>query len=308
MSSSISSDLDLGHGPNPQVKKLVSIIIPSRHLKRQKNLKHFYKPISSLTDLIQDLAKNIPAELACEVIVVCNGVEDQALIKFVQEEQRAKRIDKYCINNLNAGVARAWNIGRHLAEGDLLLYVNDDVRIGPDAIKRMSEVMREDAIIGMLGPKGALWKDGEHLRFVGEIHDEEADAIAGFCFLLRTSVFDQVGGFDNAYTPAGLEEIDMAYAVRKLRKKCLVVAGLDIQTEPAHGISAQNTTIHYLNSKVTTQDLHLRNKKYFLEKWGKKDQGQNQNQNQNQNQKLDQELNQSQEHHKIQERLREFPL
>ena len=32
------------------------------------------------------------------------------------------RIDKYCFNNLNAGVSRSWNIGINMAEGKICFY------------------------------------------------------------------------------------------------------------------------------------------------------------------------------------------
>ncbi len=240
---------------------MISIIVPTRNLFRKKNLKAFYKSMTSLPDLVSSIRKNVSCP--CEIVVVVNGQADQELIDFVKRE----KIDKWVINNLNVGVSRAWNIGRQMAEGDHLLFVNDDVTLGKNSVETLSEYLTQHPDVGVVGPKGAMWKNGEHERFAGMTQIEEADAIAGFCFMTTAQAFDSVGGIDIAYTPAGMEEIDYCFMLKKAGLKRVVIPNLDIVTEPAHGISAQNTTIEYLTSKVSTTDLHARNKKYFCKKW-----------------------------------------
>jgi GT2 family glycosyltransferase len=239
----------------------VSFIIPSMVLKRKKNIKHLLKSLSSLPDVVKDIQENVSLEY--EIIVICNGREDKKLIKYLED----KNVDKFCIIDKNAGVSRAWNIGRNLAEGKYLCFVNDDVRIGKNSIESIVEKFLEDKKIGIIGPKGAKWENGAHVSFVGESIPEEADAIAGFCFITPEEIFAEVGGFDINYTPAGFEEIDYCFAVKKAGYKNIVIPNLSITTEPCHGISARNTTICYFNNKITTKDLHERNKSYFSKKW-----------------------------------------
>ena len=239
---------------------MISVIIPTRGLKRKKNLRSFHKKVTSLPDLIKSLKINL--KMKYEVIVVINDNADEVK-SFLQEN----KIEKYCINSLNVGVSRAWNIGRELAEGDYLFYLNDDVTIGEDSVEKLVEYLQVNKDTGMIGPKGAKWQNGKHHKFVGELSIEEADAISGFSFMTPSHIFDKVGGFDINYTPAGYEEIDYAFKVRSKGFKCIVMPSLNIYTEPAHGISAQNTTIKYLTSSINTLDLNERNKKYFMKKW-----------------------------------------
>ena len=101
---------------------MISIIIPTRELNRSKNLKYLHKKLTSISDLLYSLANVKDCEF--EVIVVINGVSDHKLIKYIQNN---KTISKYAFLSTNSGVSRAWNIGRNLAEGEQLLFLNDDV-------------------------------------------------------------------------------------------------------------------------------------------------------------------------------------
>lgn len=244
---------------------LVSIIIPSRHLKRQKNPRRFFSKVTSLPDLVESIRKNF--QVPYEVIVVCNGEEDPRLARYVKEA----RIEKYAICNLNAGVARAWNIGRQLSEGDCLLFLNDDVVVGGSNVESFLEVMRRDEKAGVVGRQGGMWKNGEHWYFTGEERIEVADAISGYAFAVLAKVFDEVGGFDVAYTPAGFEEIDFCFAVKSKGYRNYVVPQAEFVTEPLHGISAIGGRINYFRNDIHCDELHRRNKEYFLSKWGRTD-------------------------------------
>jgi GT2 family glycosyltransferase len=243
----------------------ISFIIPVLHLKRPLNKARFFMPRYTLPDVLRDLHNNV--SLPHEVIVVCNG-QDQELVDVVSSHPH---IDKYCLNSVNVGVARSWNMGAEMAEAQALCFVNDDVEIGKASMEVLFETLMSSQEIAQVGPMGAKWKNAEHLQFVGEAHVEEADAISGFLFMLKEKAFRSVSGFDTAYSPAGFEEIDLSFAFRNLGLKCLVVPGLDIKHHHHHGVSSYRSRISYLGKEIDTQELHERNKAYFLTKWSAKD-------------------------------------
>lgn len=250
---------------NPQLPPKVSFIIPVLHLKRPINKARFFMPRYTLPDVLRDLHDNV--SIPHEVIVVCNG-QDKELVDFVSLHPQ---VDKYCLNSVNVGVARSWNMGAEMAEADALCFVNDDVEVGKGGVERLFEVLTGADDVGQVGPMGALWHGAEHERFVGETTVEEADAISGFMFMLRTIAFRHAGGFDPAYSPAGFEEIDMSFTLRKNGWKCLVVPGLDIKHHHHHGISNFHSRVGYLGKEIDTRELHLRNRAYFMSKWIKAD-------------------------------------
>ena len=240
----------------------LSIIIPVLHLKRPVNTKRFFMPRYTIVEVLRDLQTN--CKTTFEIIVICNG-EDGELQEFIRS---SKAIDKYCLNSVNAGVARSWNQGAQLAEGKALCFLNDDVAVGPGSLEALYEVLCSDEKIAQVGPCGAVWKGSQHDHFVGTEKTEDADAIAGFCFLLKAQIFKQVGGFDVSYSPAGFEEIDMSFTLRKAGYRCVVVPKLEINHFHHHGVSAYRTEIKYLSTSIDTETLHKRNKEYFCQKWG----------------------------------------
>lgn len=219
-------------------------------------------PRYTIREVLRDLEANV--KIPFEVIVVCNG-SDPDLIEYIRSH---KGIARYCINSVNVGVARSWNMGAQLAEGPALCFLNDDVGVGAGALEALYDKLFSEPDVGEVGPAGALWKGAEHDRFVGEVQSEDADAIAGYCFVLREDLYRRVGGFDIAFSPAGFEEIDMSFAIRKAGFRCVVLPKLPIHHYHHHGVSAYRSDIHYLGHTIDTVSLHQRNKSYFKDKWG----------------------------------------
>jgi GT2 family glycosyltransferase len=238
---------------------MVSVIIPTRSFKRKKNLKYLYKKIFS----IQDLYNSLLIEKNIEIIAILNGNQDSELIKFIENNN----FNKYAIINQNAGVSRAWNIGRQLAEGDFLLFVNDDVVIEGNSIEQMVQEFKKNEKLAIVGPQGSIWKNGEHFQYGNDKNILDVNVISGFCFMVRTIFFDEIGGFDTNYTPAGFEEIDFCFKTLQSGFQLKMLNGLKVFTEPVHGISGKKEDIIYFNNKINTVDLNEKNKKYFRKKW-----------------------------------------
>jgi len=240
---------------------LVSFIIPVLHLQRPRNKKKFFMPRSTLVELIDDIQKNV--SVPYEIIIICNS-RDSQLVDFVTGLTGSV---KFCLNSTNVGVARSWNMGADMAEGSFLCFVNDDVRIGKDSVEKLLEYLVKNPDVGQVGPKGSVWVDCQHSHFVGIERPEEGSAISGFMFMAREDVYRKVGGFDNAYSPAGYEEIDFGFAITNLGMKNVVIPNLDIHHNEHHGVSSFSSVIHYLGKSISTEELHERNGRIFRKKW-----------------------------------------
>jgi GT2 family glycosyltransferase len=239
----------------------VSIIIPVLHFNRPVNQKRFFMPRQTIVDTLEDIRKNVKASY--EVIVVCNG-NGQELRDFITS---SSDISRYCMNSENVGVARSWNMGAQLADGDILCYLNDDVYVGPGAMESLAEQLFADPGVGQIGPAGSYWRNCRHERFAEGNGPVDVDVVSGFCFLLRASTFHQLGGFDISFTPAGCEEIDLSYRIRKAGLRCVVDPRADFKHYHHHGVSAYKTDIHYMGRSIDTASLHERNSAYFRQKW-----------------------------------------
>jgi len=215
-----------------------------------------------------------PPAASYEVIVVDDGSSDAT-------ERLLGAIPglRYLRNPENLGFLRTANRGAEQARGRYLLFLNNDTQVLPGWLDRLLEVFdaRPDAgIVGakLIYPSGHLQEAGAALKRDGTVdliglNDDpakpqynilrEVDHCSGACFLIETSLFRELGGFDERYAPAYFEDCDLSLRVRERSRKVLY--------QPAAEI------VHHL-SVTTNQDGHKlqqieRNKHLYLERWGK---------------------------------------
>ncbi len=135
-----------------------------------------------------------------EIIVVINRYEEspektEALLEAVIREPYVTR---WCLVSQNSGVARAWNIGVNLSEGSLFLIMNGDCIVGKDALSALLQPF-SDPKIGIVGAGGI--RHGKRTNLPGP-----CDNVHGFLFAVRKKVYDDIGPFDNHFSPLADEE------------------------------------------------------------------------------------------------------
>jgi glycosyltransferase involved in cell wall biosynthesis len=138
---------------------------------------------------------------------------------------------------------RARNLGAQRARADILLLVDDDITLGHEhVLQKMVDVLESDAQIAIVGaslrvPAEASWFQylvaRQVPRYVDPIMSDDLisnppldrygfTAIKGGCCLIRRTVFEEVGGFDEDVLSG--EDTDFFYRVRR-RGHNLVLAG-----------------------------------------------------------------------------------
>ena len=215
---------------------------------------------------IATLAAAVPAALGDrpgELVVTLNGIG--AAQAGVPDGVRTVPLAE------NRGVAPGWNAAARASEGDVLVFANDDVELGPGALDRLCAALEEHPDAGVVGPVGGRWdrRAWRHQAMVRPEHGVEAcDAISGFLFATRRATWEAVGGFDEAYAPASWEEIDFNVAVQGLGLRSYAVAGVDAPHD--WGISARQPpwrTVRWNGRRELLWSIHRRNRRHFLSKW-----------------------------------------
>lgn len=201
-----------------------------------------------------------------EVIIVLNGSAEE-VAEFVKESVRGARIVQ---SGVNRGVAGGYNLGRAAARGEFIIVLHDDVEVRSgwlDALVRAADETREAGAVGgcALNPDGTLQATGAIIRQDGttDVLREESserrvvDYSGSYCLLVRSEMWDAVGGLDERFFPAYYVDVDLAMKIR--------AAGGLVLYEPA----AQVT--HRRGGATPNQGLrHFvaeRNRQRFLEKW-----------------------------------------
>lgn len=252
------------NGMGDALSGLVSFIIPAMYRKKTESLERLTSPLYTLCEVLRDIHKNVTVPF--EVIVVCNETENKDFIHFIET---SSHITRFCRNSENVGVPRAWNMGAQMALGEYLCFVNDDVEIGPGAVEIFARYLADNPDVGEVGPRGGLWSERGPGRRVGISGIEDADEVSGFFFMTPRKVFDAVGGFDVAYTPALMEEIDYSFRVRAAGYAARVIPHPSVVHHHVKGASSTDLPIEALGFSLCRDALTQRNRRHFAKKWGR---------------------------------------
>jgi len=182
-------------------------------------------------------------------------------------------------NEENQGFIRSCNRGAAEAEGDYVLFLNNDTQVGDGWLDALLEtfVQRPDA--GLVGARlvypdgtlqecgGIVFRDGSGWNY-GRGDDperpeyqalREVDYCSGACIVLPRALYTDLGGFDERYVPAYYEDTDLAFRVRE--------AGLKVYVQP------RATVVHFegVSSGTDigsgTKRYQVVNRETFLERW-----------------------------------------
>jgi len=142
---------------------------------------------------------------------------------------------------LNLGFAGAVNRAAARAVGEYLVLLNDDAVVEPGWLEALVTAADADPVAGAVGgrilsPDGSsredgtvLWSDGSvtlldaYYRPVPEPPPgpRRVDHCSAVSLLVRRSVWEQVGGFDEGYFPAYHEDVDLALKIHALGRTVL---------------------------------------------------------------------------------------
>lgn len=216
----------------------------------------------NISTLLSDLER-----IEGEVICIFNS-------KTVYDRfQDHPRVDKFCLNKHNAGVSRSWNLGINLSESDTVFIMNADLHVRPDAVYQMERYLHELPDAVFVAPQGS-YLDFVDLRIIqyfdkGTFHEPiRTHDVSGFFFCLHWPRYSYHKlQFDVRYSPCFMEEWDMGVQVMKAGLSCYAVPVVDFEHEWGISGSGDNRPISYFGRTVYRNDLLLKNREKFIQKW-----------------------------------------
>ena len=163
-----------------------------------------------------------------EIVVVDDASNDETefLLETYADRFRVIR------NPQNLGFARSCNLGAASATTEFLIFLNNDTIPQPgwlEALVRHADLHPEAAVIGckLLYPDGTIQHAGVTFTQDGRpyhlykgfpsghpavSHSRKLQAVTAACVLVRRSVFEELGGFDESYLNS-YEDLDLCMRV-----------------------------------------------------------------------------------------------
>lgn len=173
------------------------------------------------------------------------------------------------------------NRASKFARGKYLLFLNNDTKVNKEWLISLVNLIESDDKIGMVGSKliypngilqeagGIVFNDGECSNY-GKGYNadlpeynyvKEVDYISGASIIIRKTVWDLIGGFDERFSPAYYEDTDFAFELRKL--------GYKVMYQPKSVVIHFEGISNGKNIKSGIKRYQEINKYKFIKKWKK---------------------------------------
>ncbi|MBR1478221.1 MAG: glycosyltransferase family 2 protein [Lachnospiraceae bacterium] len=207
---------------------------------------------------------------SCEVVILDNASDD-GIADWLKLQENITLL----LSDKNEGFTKGCNIAIEYAdrESDIFL-LNNDTRVPPNALFWLRMGLYEAEDVGAVGsmvnycnnkqlrdvafamPEDYVEYGAKNNIFLEEPYIEE-DALGGFAMLIKRKVLDEVGVFDESFSPGYFEDTDLSFRIRKAGYRLNVV---------------RNSFIYHVGSqsfakRPDLEEIYERNKMYFMKKW-----------------------------------------
>ncbi|MBQ3420861.1 MAG: glycosyltransferase [Romboutsia sp.] len=205
-----------------------------------------------------------------EIIVVDNNSSDGT------KEWLKKQKDLKVIYNIkNEGFPKGCNQGIKISKGESILFLNNDTIVTPNWLNNLDKLLYSSDDIGAVGGISNSCSNGQAIITNYNNFDEMIDLsilinnqnkleyiyktyLVGYCYLVKKSILDEIGNFDERFTPGNFEDNDLSYRIISNGYKLLL---------------CQNSYIHHFGSvsfKLGSQEYYntyITNLKKLNDKW-----------------------------------------
>lgn len=174
----------------------------------------FHRNLAQLSECLQAIRRAAPA---VELIVAADGATEDC--RPLAERHRASVV----VVPGPRGPAVARNRAADVAAGDILVFVDTDVTVAPDALARIRRVLDHEsevaAVFGAYDRSPAdpgfisQFKNLSH-TYYHEVGREDAATFWAGLGAVRAGVFRAVGGFDERFSRPSVEDIELGYRIR----------------------------------------------------------------------------------------------
>lgn len=203
--------------------------------------------------LLLDLYKVIPPDVEIVVADDCSTQwETRSGLEWWGSRMLEGRL-KVVRPEKNVGFLLNANNGVKNSEGEIVILLNNDVRVNENFIPKVEEVLKTDEVPVLAG--GTLWNRETGWNRFGDVI---FPYLGGWFLAFRRTDWDRFGGFDARFIPYDFEDVDISTTYLKSGGR---LVALDVNIQHISGQSIHNSPERQLQTKI--------NQKKFQDKWCK---------------------------------------
>lgn len=199
----------------------ISLIIPT------------YNRFDALIETLDTLTKIEFPHNSWEAVIVDDGSTDETE-NAVKKWLETSLINVRYFRQENAGPARARNLGAKEAKGKYLIFIDNDILVEPDFIKLHLESLQKNPNCWILGRiiNSEKLKETPFGRYRDDLHESfdefqntsdlsESEGMTAANVSMLKSEFLELGGFDEGFSIASCEDLELAIRAKKRGIKIL---------------------------------------------------------------------------------------
>lgn len=186
---------------------------------------------------------------------------------------------KVCRTDRNVRFLLNCNHAAETAQGEFILFLNNDTVVHPGWLSSMVETMDRIPKAGIVGAKlvyangalqeagGIVFRDASAWNYGnGENPDDpeynylkECDYTSGASLMIRTSLWKEIGGFDERFAPAYYEDTDLCFEARR--------HGFKVVYQPKAAVTHFEGRSNGTDVSGGLKKYQVDNRKKFADKW-----------------------------------------
>ncbi len=235
-----------------------------------------YQRSEKLSNAIKSVIEQSLDQADYEIIVVNNDYLNDEIHHLVREFRSTYNVDESFLRYMEAplkGLSFARNVGLFGAEGEVILYIDDDAIASPNLLEETVKGFSDRPDIGVMGGSIILNLHDERPEVVKpgteafwsqlivegeEIKDSnfQWEFPYGANFAVRHAALMRIGGFRSAYgrkgnNYAGGEEIVVSFAMREIGCK----VGLNPKMKVIHDVDTSRYTVEHVRKTMRNSIL-----------------------------------------------------
>ena len=182
-------------------------------------------------------------------------------------------------NGTNLGFLQNCNHAATHAKGNYIVFLNNDTQVLDNWLSELLFVFDRFPKAGLVGSKliypngllqeagGIIWKDGGGLNY-GNLDNpgspeynyiKEADYVSGASLMIRKQLWNEIGGFDDRFSPAYCEDSDLCFQVRQ--------KGYLVFYQPFSEVIHFEGLSHGRDPRKGIKQYQVVNRQKFIDKW-----------------------------------------